>query len=38
MGVYETDMYENGMFELCTSCHPCLAIAYYEILLIYGFL
>lgn len=36
MGVYETDMYENGMVELCFSCHPCLAISFYEILLIYG--
>ena len=38
MGVYDFDMYENGWGELCTSCHPCIAIAYYEILLIYGYL
>lgn len=34
MGVYEKDMYEDGMCVLCFSCHPCLAIVYYEILLI----
>lgn len=38
MGVYETDMYANGWHELCTSCHPALAIVYYELLLIYGYL
>jgi len=38
MGVYETDMYANGMTELCLTCHPCLATAFYEVLLIYGYI
>lgn len=38
MGVYEKDMYEDGWYELCTSTHPCFAIIYYELLLIYGYL
>jgi len=31
-------MYEDGIIALCLSCHPCLATAYYEVLLIYGYL
>ncbi len=38
MGVYETDMYADGMTELCLTCHPCLATAFYEVLLIYGYI
>ena len=38
MGIYEKDMYEDGWYELCMSTHPCLAIVYYELLLIYGYL
>lgn len=37
MGVYERDMYEDGWYDLCTSCHPCIAVMYYELLLIYGY-
>lgn len=38
MGVYEDDMYEDGMTALCLSCKPCFGIIFYELLLIYGYL
>lgn len=38
MGIYEEDMYEDGPVALCISCKPCMAIVYYELLLIFGYL
>lgn len=38
MGVFEKDIYADGMTNLCLSCYPALAIMYYELYLLIGYL
>lgn len=31
-------MYKDGIVSLCFSCHPCLAVIFYDILVVYEYI